>query len=92
VVRVELELAIDGPPLVQVPIGAINERGEGPQIWRIVDGRARPFLVTLVDMDMEHARILAELPPGTEVIALGTHLLEPGMAVRALEEQDEPAS
>lgn len=86
VVNVALELPDGGPPMLEVPIGAINERGAGPQVWTIVDGQARPFRVTLIDMDTEHARILAELAPGNEVIALGTHLLEPGMRVRALDE------
>jgi len=85
VVRVELDLGTGGPPLLQVPIGSINERGEGPQVWRIVDGRARPFQVTLVDVDPESARILADLPPDAEVIAIGTHLLESGMPVRPLD-------
>jgi RND family efflux transporter MFP subunit len=85
VVRVELDLGTGGPPLLQVPIGAINERGEGPQVWRIVEGRARPFQVTLVDVDPESARILADLPPDAEVIAIGTHLLESGMPVRPLD-------
>jgi hypothetical protein len=84
-VRVALDLA-GGPPLLEVPVGAINERGQGPQVWRIVDGRAEPFPVTLVAVDTEYARILAELQPGAEVIALGTHLLEPGMPVRALQD------
>ncbi|NKI35203.1 efflux RND transporter periplasmic adaptor subunit [Wenzhouxiangella sp. XN79A] len=84
VVRVDLNLDLDGPPMLQVPIGAINERGEGPQVWRIVDGRARPFQVTLIDLDPESARILADLPPDAEVIALGTHLLESGMPVKPL--------
>lgn len=91
VVRVELDLENSGPPMLEVPIGAINERGEGPQVWQIVDGQARPFRVTLIDMDTEHARILAELPPGSEVIALGTHLLEPGMPVRPLD-TDQPSA
>ena len=34
------------------------------QVWRIVDGRAQPLPVTLVDIDTEHARILADLVPG----------------------------
>ncbi len=97
VVRVGLD--IDGTaPLLQVPIGAINERGLGPQVWRIVDGRARPLRVTVVDIDTEHARILADLTPGDQtpgdlapgdpVIALGTHLLETGLPVRALERDE----
>lgn len=87
VVRVELDID-DTTPLLQVPIGAINERGLGPQVWRIVDGRAQPLPVTLVDIDTEHARILADLVPGDELIALGTHLLETGMPVRALDRDD----
>ena len=85
VVRVDLDLGAGGPPLLQVPIGAINERGEGPQVWRIVEGRARPFQVTLIDVAPESARILADLPPDAEVIAIGTHLLESGMPVRPLD-------
>lgn len=84
VVRVSLDLGVSGPPLLQVPVGAINERGQGPRVWQIIDGRARPFQVTLFDIDTEHARILADLPADAEVISLGTHLLESGMPVRAL--------
>lgn len=83
--RSVVRVALDGggrDDLLQVPVGAINERGDGPRVWTVVDGRARPVPVTLVDLDTEHARIAAELAPGTRVIALGTHLLEPGMPVR----------
>ncbi|AKS42055.1 efflux RND transporter periplasmic adaptor subunit [Wenzhouxiangella marina] len=85
VVRVALDLAEGGPRLLQVPIGAINERGQGAQVWQIVEGRAHAVPVELLDLDQEHARIMAELPEGAEVIALGTHLLHEGMAVRALD-------
>jgi RND family efflux transporter MFP subunit len=71
--------------VLQVPIAAINERGEGAQVWRIIDGQARPIPVELVDLDGEHARIVSELEPGDAVIALGTHLLQDGMPVRALD-------
>ncbi|MBY6204175.1 efflux RND transporter periplasmic adaptor subunit [Halomonas denitrificans] len=98
VVRVELGLDASpdrSAPMLRVPIGAINERGLGPQVWRIVDGRAQPLRVTLVDIDTEYARILGNqtpdgLAPGDEVIALGTHLLESGMPVRALDRDDAP--
>jgi hypothetical protein len=72
-----------------VPVGAINERGQGPQVWRIIDGQARPFQVTLFDLDTEHALILADLPADAEVISLGTHLLESGMPVRALDDSSD---
>jgi RND family efflux transporter MFP subunit len=89
VVRVSLDLGASGPPLLQVPVGAINERGNGPQVWRIIDGQARPFQVTLFDLDTEHALILADLPADAEVISLGTHLLESGMPVRALDDSSD---
>ncbi len=87
VVRVELDLDRDyGLPgnVVQVPIAAVSERGQGPQLWLIVAGKARPIPIQVVTMDGEHARVIGDLDIGDEVIALGTHLLQDGMAVRAL--------
>lgn len=82
VVRVALDAPGDAGGVLEVPVGAINERGHGPQVWVIDNGRARLVRVELLDMDAETARIAADLPPDTRVIALGTHLLETGMAVR----------
>ncbi len=67
---------------ITVPVGAIDERGAGPRIWRVIDGKATPMPVRLLTIDLEAARIAADLPAGTRVVAVGTHLLEPGMAVR----------
>jgi RND family efflux transporter MFP subunit len=85
VVRVRLESAAPagGAAVVTaVPVGAIDERGSGPRIWRVVDGKATPTPVKLLSIDLETARIAADLPAGARVVAVGTHLLEPGMAVR----------
>lgn len=67
-----------------VPLGALDERSGGPRIWRIIDGRAEPVPVELLALDAEQAHITVDLPPETRIIALGTHLLTPGMAVREL--------
>lgn len=85
VVKVALDAGdgIDG--VLEVPVGAINERGHGPQVWVIREGRAESVRVDLLNMDTERARIAADLEPGTRVISLGTHLLQSGMPVRALE-------
>jgi len=86
VVKVELDAGqAAGADVLEVPVGAINERGNGPQVWIIRSGRAEPVRITLLDMDAETARITADLEPGTQVISLGTHLLQSGMPVRALE-------
>jgi len=83
VVKVTLDGAGAGDNVFEVPIGAINERSQGPRIWLIEDGRARPVSVKLVDINAETALIVADLDPNARIIALGTHLLEAGMAVRS---------
>lgn len=83
VVRVDLDGAGAAESLV-IPIAALDERGDGPRVWRVVEGRAQPLPVTVLAMDTETVRIRAELAEGSPIIALGTHLLKPGMRVREL--------
>ncbi len=89
VVKVMLDAGDDSSAaaggVLEVPVGAINERGHGPQVWVIRQGKAEPVRITLLDMDAENARIMGELEPGVQVISLGTHLLQSGMPVRALD-------
>ncbi len=65
-----------------VPLGALDERAGGPRVWRVVDSRAEPVPVEILTLSPEYAHIRADLAPDTRIIALGTHLLTPGMAVR----------
>lgn len=67
-----------------VPIGALDERGQGPQVWHIVDGKAQPEAVKIVNLNTETATIQTSLNPGERVIAMGTHLLNAGMPVREI--------
>jgi RND family efflux transporter MFP subunit len=82
VVRAAFEIGGGPGPTLEVPIGALDERGAGPRLWRVIDGRAEPMPVEVLALTAETARIRADLPEGSRVIALGTHLLAPGMAVR----------
>lgn len=82
VVRVRLQADAGEGRALQVPVGAISERGDGASVWQVVDGRAEPVAVRLLDMNEETARIIADLPAEARIIALGTHLLEAGMPVR----------
>jgi len=70
--------------LQRVPLAALDERGGGAQLWRIAEGRAQPVLVTLLHIDATHAHIRSPLAEGEAVVALGVHLLTPGLAVQAL--------
>ena len=73
--------AADAGTLV-VPVGALDERSGGPRVWRIHEGHAQPVPVEVVALDFEQARIRATLPADARIVALGTHLLTTGMAVR----------
>ena len=67
-----------------VPIGAIDERGQGPRVWRYQDGTVIPVPITVLALDSESARIRGPLVAGERIVALGTHLLHEGMQVREL--------
>lgn len=82
VVRVSLDEPAGAGRIFDVPIGALDERADGPRIWRVMDGKAQPLPVTVVALGQETARITAELPADARVVAFGTHLLTADMAVR----------
>jgi RND family efflux transporter MFP subunit len=67
---------------LQVPVGALDERGEGPHVWLVQDGHVQPVPVEVVKLDLEQAHIRATLPAEARIVAFGAHLLRPGMAVR----------
>lgn len=83
VVRIAVDREVSDQVL-QVPIGALNERGQGAQLWVIDADQARSLPAEVVSLDGEFAYVIAGLEPGDQVIALGTHLLQDGMPVRAL--------
>ncbi|MBW6493651.1 MAG: efflux RND transporter periplasmic adaptor subunit [Burkholderiaceae bacterium] len=82
VVRVRLISRANAPASVRVPLAALDERGAGARIWRVLDGKAEPVPVEVLALDAEHAQARVDLPDDAHIIALGTHLLTPGMAVR----------
>ncbi|MNQ23936.1 Multidrug resistance protein MdtA precursor [compost metagenome] len=67
-----------------VPIGALDERGQGPRVWRLREGRVVPVAVSVLALDGETARIRGPLAAGDRVVALGAHLLSEDMPVREL--------
>lgn len=71
-----------GADIKRVPIGAIDERGQGPRVWVVHQNKAQPHDVTLLSMSREMAQIRTDLPVGTPVVAMGTHVLAPQQAVQ----------
>jgi RND family efflux transporter MFP subunit len=68
----------------RVPIGALDERGHGPHVWRVRDGRLEPVPVRVLALDDRQATVAGALKAGEHVVALGTHLLKDDMRVREL--------
>jgi len=69
---------------LEIPLAALDERGTTPQVWQVVKGVATAYPVQLISIRSETALINTELPVGTRIISLGTHLLQSGMAVEEL--------
>jgi RND family efflux transporter MFP subunit len=67
-----------------VPVGAMVDRGEGMGVWVVDEGSVHWRAVELVRMDTEQAYIRSDLDPGTTIVALGAHLLQPDQKVEAL--------
>lgn len=65
-----------------LPIGALDERGQGARVWRIRNGKVEAVAVQVLALDDRSARIAGPLAAGDTVVALGAHLLREGMAVR----------
>lgn len=68
--------------VIRVPLGALDERGQGAQVWIVVDGLTQAVPVQVLSLSTETAQVQSTLAPGAPIIAMGTHLLQPGMAVR----------
>jgi RND family efflux transporter MFP subunit len=68
----------------RVPIGALDERGQGPRVWRVREGRLEPVPVRVVAVDDRQAVVVGDLQAHERVVALGTHLLKDDMRVREL--------
>jgi len=69
-------------PLWQVPVGALDARGQAPRVWRVREGRLEPVPVGILVVGDRTATVSGGLQPGERVVAFGTHLLKEDMAVR----------
>ena len=65
-----------GSQSVQLPVGAIYDRGSGPGVW-IVDGNSEVKFrsVTIASIGQEQVVLSGGVQAGEKVVALGAHLL-----------------
>ncbi|TFF07167.1 efflux RND transporter periplasmic adaptor subunit [Pseudomonas sp. BCA14] len=76
--------------VMQVPIAALYDPGNGPGVW-VIDGEPakvswRP--VHVLGLSDDTARVAGQLNVGERIVGLGAHLLREGEPVRLLEQGD----
>src|SRR5437867_1809395 len=79
---------------VQLPVGAIHDRGSGPGVWIVDDKSEVKFRsVTIASIGQEQVVLSSGVQAGEKVVALGAHLLHEGQVVNLPnEEKKEKAS
>jgi multidrug efflux pump subunit AcrA (membrane-fusion protein) len=69
---------------VLVPLSALIERGQGPEVWVVAQGKAQRRPVQVASFQEDGARLDGGVVAGESVVAVGAHKLTPGQAVRPL--------
>ena len=64
-----------------VPLNAVSDRGQGPQLWLVQDGKAMPRAIQVGQFREDGATIASGLNEGEMVIISGLNRLTAGMAV-----------
>jgi len=71
-----------GSQCVQLPVGAIHDRGNGPGVWIVDDKSEVKFRsVTIASIGKEEVVVSGGVQAGEKVVALGAHLLHEGQIV-----------
>lgn len=69
-------------PLI-VPLTAVTDRGQGPQVWVVEAGKATPRRVQVAQFREDGAAIGSGIKEGEQIIISGLNRLTPGLAVTA---------
>ncbi|VVE23150.1 efflux RND transporter periplasmic adaptor subunit [Pandoraea terrigena] len=83
---VEIPGGAESAPSLQVPIGALFDRGKGPGVWAIEGKPAKTVWrsVQVLGLSDDVARVKGNLRIGDPVVSLGAHLLREGEIVRPI--------
>jgi RND family efflux transporter MFP subunit len=80
-----------GSQCVQLPVGAIHDRGSGPGVWIVNDKSEVKFRsVTVASIGKEEVVVSGGVQAGEKVVALGAHLLHEGEVVNLPNEEKTP--
>jgi RND family efflux transporter MFP subunit len=84
---VTVSLEADSAKVARMPISALFDTGQGPNVWVVdpVSATLSAARVVLSGYDAEWAFIGAGVPEGAKVVALGVHKLDQGEKVRVVD-------
>jgi RND family efflux transporter MFP subunit len=84
-VTIELLVEQTSGQCVQLPVGAICDRGNGPGVW-IVDEKSEVKFrsIKIASIGKEEVVVSGGVQAGEKVVALGAHLLHEGQVVNSL--------
>lgn len=71
-------------PGVLVPLSAVIERGQGPEVWVVANDKAERRPVKVAAYREDGAVLAAGVAAGEAVVAVGAHKLTPGQVVQPL--------
>lgn len=79
----------DRTRLLDMPIGAITDRGKGPGVWVLNQKESTISFhrVDVVRLGDEDATVSDGVQPGDQIVALGAHLLSEGQHIRVEDEK-----
>jgi RND family efflux transporter MFP subunit len=79
---------VSGDRPVEVPVGAVHDRGSGPGVWIVNDKSEVNFrFVQVASIGKEDIVLSRGIEAGEKVVALGAHLLHEGQAVNPADEE-----
>ncbi len=79
-----VEMDFSGESQVSVPALAVQWQASGPFVWQVVDGKAMPVPVKILERNDTRVLVEAALKPGDQVVSEGVQKLRPGIAVAAV--------
>jgi len=73
--------------LARIPVGALFDAGQGPEVWTVdrAAGALAATPVVVAAYDADSAYVASGVPEGTEIVALGVHKLDAKQKVRIVE-------
>ncbi|KRA50870.1 efflux RND transporter periplasmic adaptor subunit [Pseudoxanthomonas sp. Root630] len=88
-VTVDIESGATSTEGLQVPIGALFDPGKGTGVW-VLEGKPTKTVwrpVQVLEITAEMARVKGNLRTGTQVVAIGAHLVKNGQVVVPMSER-----